>query len=202
MIPCTCAFLTRRSASDPPGARKAISTYPASSARQRLPTWIHFIPVTDTWQKMPTLPRSANPAESSSSGPRLRPLNSWEIKARARESMKQAGLPLIPGSGVLKESDEQIEKIASKVGFPLIVKAVAGGGGKRNESGQPTRSTPTKPWRRLNRKPTARLAHRTCILSDFWTTLDTWSFKFWLMNMATLSTWESVSVPFSAAIRN
>ncbi len=51
-------------------------------------------------------------------------------KARARKSMNQAGLPLIPGSDVLKETDEQIEKIASKVGFPLIVKAVAGGGGR------------------------------------------------------------------------
>ncbi len=51
-------------------------------------------------------------------------------KARARKSMNQACLPLIPGSDVLKESDEHIEKIASKVGFPLIVKAVAGGGGR------------------------------------------------------------------------
>ena len=51
-------------------------------------------------------------------------------KARARESMNQAGLPLIPGSGVLKETDEQIEEIARKVGYPLIVKAVAGGGGR------------------------------------------------------------------------
>ena len=51
-------------------------------------------------------------------------------KARARQSMSEVGLPLIPGSDVLKGTDEQIEKIAQKVGFPVIIKAVAGGGGK------------------------------------------------------------------------
>lgn len=51
-------------------------------------------------------------------------------KARARQAMSEVGLPLIPGSDVLKGTDKEIEEIAKKVGFPLIIKAVAGGGGK------------------------------------------------------------------------
>ena len=51
-------------------------------------------------------------------------------KALAKRSMKDAGVPVIPGSeGVVQSSDEGLE-IAKNMGFPVIVKAVAGGGGK------------------------------------------------------------------------
>jgi len=51
-------------------------------------------------------------------------------KARARETMKQAGLPLIPGSeGVLTDLD-QAREAARSVGYPVLLKARSGGGGK------------------------------------------------------------------------
>jgi len=51
-------------------------------------------------------------------------------KARARETMLAAGVPIIPGSrGVVGDEQEAI-RIAAKIGYPLIVKAVAGGGGR------------------------------------------------------------------------
>ena len=51
-------------------------------------------------------------------------------KARARRAMKKAGVPTLPGSdGPLQGEDEAI-KIAKEIGFPLIIKAVAGGGGR------------------------------------------------------------------------
>ncbi len=51
-------------------------------------------------------------------------------KAVAKDTMRKAGVPCIPGSeGVVKTFDEAAE-IASKVGYPVILKAVAGGGGK------------------------------------------------------------------------
>ena len=51
-------------------------------------------------------------------------------KAVAKETAQAFGLPVVPGSdGVLKSIDEGIE-IAKKVGFPVLLKAVAGGGGK------------------------------------------------------------------------
>lgn len=51
-------------------------------------------------------------------------------KAVAKSSMKAAGVPVVPGSeGVLKDEDDA-SKTAEKVGFPVILKAVSGGGGK------------------------------------------------------------------------
>lgn len=51
-------------------------------------------------------------------------------KARAKETMKKAGVPVIPGSDGAVSSVEEAKKIADKIGFPLLVKASAGGGGR------------------------------------------------------------------------
>ncbi len=51
-------------------------------------------------------------------------------KSKAKETVKAAGVPTIPGSdGLIETSDEAI-KIARKMGYPVIVKASAGGGGR------------------------------------------------------------------------
>lgn len=51
-------------------------------------------------------------------------------KATAKETMKKAGVPTIPGSdGLLKDAAEA-KKIAKKMGYPVMIKATAGGGGK------------------------------------------------------------------------
>lgn len=51
-------------------------------------------------------------------------------KASARATMKAAGVPCIPGSdGILKDYEE-CEKVAKEMGFPVMLKATAGGGGK------------------------------------------------------------------------
>ncbi|HDH05135.1 MAG TPA: acetyl-CoA carboxylase biotin carboxylase subunit [Nitrospirae bacterium] len=51
-------------------------------------------------------------------------------KSRARQIMKRRGIPIVPGSGapVLKEAEAM--RISRKIGFPVIFKASAGGGGK------------------------------------------------------------------------
>tara|TARA_B100001115_G_scaffold184104_2_gene185145 strand:- start:654 stop:1997 length:1344 start_codon:yes stop_codon:yes gene_type:complete len=51
-------------------------------------------------------------------------------KATAKETMKAAGVPTIPGSEGLLESYEEALKIAKEIGFPVMLKATAGGGGK------------------------------------------------------------------------
>ncbi len=51
-------------------------------------------------------------------------------KASAKATMKEAGVPTIPGSdGILKNLDEA-KKVAAKMGYPVMIKATAGGGGK------------------------------------------------------------------------
>ncbi len=51
-------------------------------------------------------------------------------KSNARQTMKKAGLPILEGSEEPVLSLSEAKKIASKIGFPIILKAVAGGGGK------------------------------------------------------------------------
>src|SRR6478609_8159995 len=51
-------------------------------------------------------------------------------KARARRAMKKAGVPILPGSDGPVDSEEKAQKIAKELGYPIIIKAVAGGGGR------------------------------------------------------------------------
>lgn len=63
-------------------------------------------------------------------GPKPELIRLMGNKVRAREAAKAAGLPLLPGSpGVLK-SAEEAEALAREIGFPVILKAAAGGGGR------------------------------------------------------------------------
>jgi len=51
-------------------------------------------------------------------------------KAKAKETMKRAGVPTIPGSkGIIKDFNS-LKKIALEIGYPVMLKATAGGGGK------------------------------------------------------------------------
>jgi acetyl-CoA carboxylase biotin carboxylase subunit len=51
-------------------------------------------------------------------------------KARARRAMKKAGVPVLPGSDGPVQGEEQALKVAKELGYPIIIKAVAGGGGR------------------------------------------------------------------------
>src|SRR6188472_4451038 len=51
-------------------------------------------------------------------------------KARARRVMKKAGVPILPGSDGPIESEEKAVKAAKEIGYPVIIKATAGGGGR------------------------------------------------------------------------
>jgi acetyl-CoA carboxylase biotin carboxylase subunit len=63
-------------------------------------------------------------------GPRPEMIRLMGNKVRAREAAREAGLPLLPGSpGVLKDPTEA-EEFANQIGFPVILKAAAGGGGR------------------------------------------------------------------------
>src|SRR5881628_294928 len=51
-------------------------------------------------------------------------------KARARRVMKKAGVPVLPGSDGPLDNEEKALKLAKEIGYPVIVKATAGGGGR------------------------------------------------------------------------
>ncbi|MBV8520403.1 MAG: acetyl-CoA carboxylase biotin carboxylase subunit [Acidobacteria bacterium] len=63
-------------------------------------------------------------------GPPAEAIRLMGDKARARETAKNAGVPIIPGSeGSMKTADEAAE-VANAIGYPVILKAAAGGGGR------------------------------------------------------------------------
>jgi acetyl-CoA carboxylase biotin carboxylase subunit len=63
-------------------------------------------------------------------GPPPRAIARMGDKAEARRAMKAAGLQTIPGTEGILESVEEARKAAAEVGYPVLLKATAGGGGK------------------------------------------------------------------------
>jgi acetyl-CoA carboxylase biotin carboxylase subunit len=63
-------------------------------------------------------------------GPRPEVIRQMGLKQRARALMKEAGVPILPGSeGVLKDADEALS-LTQGIGLPVMLKAAAGGGGR------------------------------------------------------------------------
>ncbi|HSU30349.1 MAG TPA: acetyl-CoA carboxylase biotin carboxylase subunit [Bryobacteraceae bacterium] len=63
-------------------------------------------------------------------GPKPEVIRQMGLKQRARAIMKEAGVPILPGSlGVLSGAEEAIE-LAKGIGYPVMLKAAAGGGGR------------------------------------------------------------------------
>ncbi|PKH08476.1 MULTISPECIES: acetyl-CoA carboxylase biotin carboxylase subunit [Planomicrobium] len=63
-------------------------------------------------------------------GPTSDAISKMGTKDVARETMRKAGVPVVPGSTGIVASEEDGLEIAEKIGFPVIIKATAGGGGK------------------------------------------------------------------------
>lgn len=63
-------------------------------------------------------------------GPTADNISNMGNKSKARELMEKANIPVVPGSkGIVKTEEEAIE-IAKKIGYPVMIKASSGGGGK------------------------------------------------------------------------
>ena len=122
-------------------ADQAICIGPAKSARSYLdiPSIISAAEITNTDAIHPGygfLSENAGFAEVCEMsgikfiGPKPEVIASMGIKERARSIMKAYGVPILPGSeGVLHSPEEAIE-LAEVIGFPVILKASAGGGGR------------------------------------------------------------------------
>ncbi len=63
-------------------------------------------------------------------GPTPEMINSMGDKITAKETMIKAGVPVVPGGGGLLQSLDEAKGLAREMGYPIILKATAGGGGK------------------------------------------------------------------------
>jgi acetyl-CoA carboxylase biotin carboxylase subunit len=63
-------------------------------------------------------------------GPSPEAIEAMGDKVAARERMIAAGVPVVPGTAEPIETDAEVERVAKEIGFPIMLKAAAGGGGK------------------------------------------------------------------------
>jgi len=63
-------------------------------------------------------------------GPRPEMIRMMGNKIRAKEAMNEAGLPQLPGSEGVVQDERELLRLATSIGFPLILKAASGGGGR------------------------------------------------------------------------
>jgi acetyl-CoA carboxylase, biotin carboxylase subunit len=63
-------------------------------------------------------------------GPTPEMITAMGDKAIAKDTMKKAGVPVVPGSDGIVPTVDEAKEVAKAIGFPVIIKAVAGGGGR------------------------------------------------------------------------
>jgi acetyl-CoA carboxylase biotin carboxylase subunit len=63
-------------------------------------------------------------------GPTAAAMEAMGSKTRARQAMEKAGVPFVPGTSRGVESCDEAEQVAARIGYPVMLKAAAGGGGK------------------------------------------------------------------------
>src|SRR5476651_1876155 len=63
-------------------------------------------------------------------GPPVAAIRAMGDKNTARATARKAGVPVTPGSDGIVETEQEALKVAKKIGYPVMIKAVAGGGGK------------------------------------------------------------------------
>ncbi|MBO9470734.1 pyruvate carboxylase [Endozoicomonas sp. G2_2] len=78
----------------------------------------------------PNFPKACEAAGIVFIGPPVAVLNAFGDKVSAREAAERTGVPVIPASGVLPDDRDEIAAIADKLGYPLMIKASWGGGGR------------------------------------------------------------------------
>ena len=125
-----CATPIRPSVSARRCRRNPISGSRRSSRRRRRAEPMRFIPVTAFSPRTRILRRPAGDAGLVFIGPSPEAIKAMGNKAGAKEIMQAAGVPCVPGYQGADQSDAAMLAEAQKIGFPVMIKAVAGGGGR------------------------------------------------------------------------
>ncbi len=116
-----------------------IGDAPASESYLNIPSIISAADIMDVEAIHPGygfLAESAHFAEICEScninfiGPSPENMRLMGDKVKAKQSMKKAGVPVIPGGNEVIEDTDKALKYAKKIGYPVIIKAASGGGGK------------------------------------------------------------------------
>lgn len=134
-------------------------------------------------------------------GPRGDTIRLMGDKVNAKKAMIDAGVPCVPGSdGALPDDPKEILRIAREVGYPVLIKASAGGGGRgmrvvRTEAALLTSVNMTKT------EANAAFGSDKVYLENSWKIRATLKFRFSPTTSKTLFIWVSAIVPCSAGTR-
>ena len=93
-------------------------------------------------------------------------IDSMGDKAAAKTTMQKAGVPTIPGSDGILESYEDAEKCANDMGYPVMIKATAGGGGKGMAQCNDDDEL-TKAWEHTRREAAAAFGNDAMYMEKF-----------------------------------
>jgi acetyl-CoA carboxylase, biotin carboxylase subunit len=117
-------------------------------------------------------------------GPTPDSIRSMGDKATAKKTMQRVGVPTVPGSKGLVASEEEARTVARSIGYPVIIKATAGGGGRGMRLVEVMKTWAKCLWRprAKPKRPLATAASTSKSLSKSPATL---SFRSWPITMAT-----------------
>ena len=134
-------------------------------------------------------------------GPSADIISKMGIKTEARKIMREAGLPIVPGTETPVQGIDEVKKVANEVGYPIMLKALAGGGGKGMRLVRTEEEVETALRLSTNPKQGPLLAMMRYILRNTSRTRIISKFRSWEINMAMWSTFTNVNVLFSAVIK-
>ena len=122
-------------------------------------------------------------------------------KEKARQAMKKAKVPILPGSDGIVPTVEEAQDWAKKVGFPVILKAKAGGGGRGMRIVRSADDCPI-----FSMQPAPKPPMHSATANSTWKSSlripATSSFRCWQMSTATWPPSLSASAPSSVAIKS
>ena len=122
-------------------------------------------------------------------------------KEKARAAMKKAGVPILPGSEGILASEGEAMEWAKQVGYPVIIKASAGGGGRGMRIVRSEQELPGL-LRRPSQKPQPPSATATSTWRSSLSGPDTSSFRYWRTSTGAWSALANASAPFSGVTRS
>ena len=134
-------------------------------------------------------------------GPPVLAMVAMGAKAQARSMMAEAGVPVVPGSPGLISSSDEIARIAEEIGYPVMVKASAGGGGRGMRIAMNSAQWKS-PFKWPARKRRLHLGMAAFIWRNLLPSRGILNFRFWLMSMVMWCTWGKGTVPFRGGTRS
>ena len=114
----------------PPPARDSYLNIPPSCRPPPSPASTRSIPATASCRRMRASPKRSRRTASPSSARRAEHIRMMGDKIVAKQTAHDLGLPLVPGSPGPVGSVEEVVALGEKIGWPVLIKAVAGGGGR------------------------------------------------------------------------